>query len=270
MAKKPSKYKKHSSVNYSKIKVVTFLKFLALILPLITYVIITAFAFPSPNSGFIFLGIIGSIIFGLGLVNIVGYIDDSNLGVEISGVTLGLGGVMMGISSVIMYTPSIYEQINEQQVSFYFLVWTVILVSMLHYSFFRGAMNRYMRSQGVSKSRISDLLKGSANFWLYKAANDSLNLKWMYHVNRLYMFSLLLSGTLHLLFGWSKFFAPIVAAVTVIALSFNVPMWSLVISTWNQSSSNRNSGFLLLYAGYLFPVGAIVATLMFTIKAFIS
>ncbi len=270
MAKKHSKVRKHSVVHYSKIKAINFLKFLALILPLITYVVITVFVFPSPNSGFISLGIIGSFIFGLGLVNITGYLDDSNLGAEISGITLGLGGAMIGISSVIMYTPSIYHHIDEQQVSFYFLIWTVIVVSMLYYLFFRGAMKMYMRSQGTSKSRISELLKGKANFWLYKAANDSLNLKWMYHINRLYVFALLISGTLHLLFGWNVFFAPIVAAITAITLSFNLPMWSLVISTWNQSSSNKNSRYLHLYVGYLLPAGAIAATIMFTIKASIS
>ena len=121
MAKKQSNSKKKSPANYSKMKAVGFLKFIALIFPLLTYVIITTFVFPAPNSGFIFLGIIGSFIFGFGLVDIVGYLDNLNLGIQVSGFAFGLGGIMTGISSVIMYIPAIYATIDEQQVSYYFL-----------------------------------------------------------------------------------------------------------------------------------------------------
>ena len=261
MAKKQSNSKKKSPANYSKMKAVGFLKFIALIFPLLTYVIITTFVFPAPNSGFIFLGIIGSFIFGFGLVDIVGYLDNLNLGIQVSGFAFGLGGIMTGISSVIMYIPAIYATIDEQQVSYYFFIWVVILVSTIYYIFFRGAMKRYMRDQGASKSRISTLMTGATNFWLYKAANDSLNLRWMYHLNRLYVFFLLSGGTLHLLLGWSKILAPIIAINTIIILAFNIPMWSLVISTWTQGSSKKNDGYgIRLFFGYLLPVAAIAAT----------
>ena len=270
MAKKHLTSRNQSSTNYSKQKAVSFLKFLALIFPLTAYTVITVFVFPSPNSGFIALGIAGSISFGLGLVNIAGRLDDSNLGIEISLILLGLGGIMIGISSVIMYVPAIYTKIDEQQVSFCFLIWTVIFVSIIYYLFFRGAVKRYMRGLGASKSRISDALKGMVNFWLYKAANDTFGLKWIYHVNKLYLFSLLASGVMHLLFGWSRVCAPLVATITVIALAFNLPMWSLVTSTWKQGSSNKNGGYSAhLFVGYLLPAGAIVATIMFTLKMFL-
>lgn len=262
--KKKSNRKKRSSVNDSKMKAVCFVKFLSLMLPLIAYVTITVL-FPPPKSGFICLGIIGSFIFGLGLVNIAGYLDDSYLGIEITGITLGLGGSMIGISAVVMYIPAIYTKIDDHQVTFYFLIWAFISISMLYYLLFRGAMKRYMRGQGVSKSRITALMKGAGNFWLYKAANDSLNLRWMYHINRLFVFFSLVCGTLHLLFGWSKVFSPIIAVVTIITLAFNLPMWTLVISTWNQGSSKKRGGDSPnLYVGYLLPVGAIAAVVMFT------
>lgn len=266
MTKKHSYNRKNSSVNYSKMKAAGFIKFLSLILPLVSYVVITVFIFPSPNSGFIFLGIIGSFILGLGFVNIAGHLDDSHLGVEISGITLGLGSVMIGISSVIMYVPAIYTKIDELQVSFYFLIWTVIFVAALYYIFFRSAMKRYMRSQGVSKSRIEELLKGSVNFWLYKAANESLNLKWMYHINKLFVFSFLASSVIHLLFGWSRLVSPIIVVITVFMLTLNIPMWSLVLSTWKESSPNKKNRYKIgLFVGYLFPFGAIAATIIYTL-----
>ena len=259
--------RKQSSTNYSKLKAVGFLKFLALIFPLTAYTVITAFVFPSSNSGFIAVGIVGSISFGLGFVNIAGHLDDSNLGMELSVILLGLGGIMIGISFVIMYVPAIYTKINEQQVSFYFLIWTVISVSIIFYLFFRGAVKRYMRGLGASKSRIADTLKGVMNFWLYKAANDRFGLKWIYRLNKLYLFSILASGVVHLLFGWSRICAPIVATITVIALACNLPMWSLVISTWKQGSSNKKGGYSAhLFAGYLLPIGAIIATIMFALR----
>ena len=265
MAKKHSNKKKHTSVNYSKMKVSGFLKFLALVLPLISYVMITTFVFPSPNSGFISLGIIGSFIFGLGLVNITGHLDDSNLGYEISVITCGLGSIMIGISSAIMYIPAIYSKIDEQQVSFYFLTWTVILVAVILYAFFRSAMKRYMRNQGVSKSRIGELFKGKANFWLYNTAHASLNLKWMYHINKLFIISFLIGSVVHLFLGWSRFFSPFIALLAVVILTSCIPMWSLVISTWSQgSSAKKNTYNIGLYLGYLLPLGAIAATILYT------
>lgn len=267
MAKKQAKSRDKTSIDYSKMKAVGFLKFIALIFPLFAYVIITVFVFPTPDSGFIFLGVIGSFIFGLGLVDIMGYLDNSNLGIEVSGFAFALGGGMIGISAVIMYVPTIYSNIDEQQVSHYFLVCTVILVSLIYYIFFRGAMKRYIHDQGVSKSRISALLKGTRDFWLYSAANESLNLGWRYLINKLYIAVISVCGILHMLLGWSKIISPVIAVLAVVSLVFNIPMWSLVISTWNQKASRKNNGgYMSLFFGYLLPVGAIAATGIATIN----
>lgn len=261
-AKKKVKGKKKTFVYSSKMKAIDFLKFVALLLPLTVYVSITAFIIPSPNSGFITLGIIGSFILGVGLVDITGYLDDANIGGAFSGILLGLGSVLIGISCVIMYIPAIYAKFNEQQVTFYFVIGAFLVASAIYYIFFRGAMKMYMRTQGASKSHISTLLQGTENFWLYKAANESLNLKWRYHINKLYVFLYVVCCIAHLLLGWCKIFSPVIALCTVVLFSLNIPMHSLVISTYDEWPG-RGDGSKLIF-GYLLPIGGIAATIILT------
>ena len=107
--KKDNKKKRGSLI----VGLINFVKFLALMLPLVIFIVVTTWLYPAPNSGFLALGILGCFVLGLGFVNIAGMLDEMYLGHLTTAILLLIGAGFVAISSVILYVPQIYSQLND-------------------------------------------------------------------------------------------------------------------------------------------------------------
>lgn len=241
-----------------------FLKFLAFIAPLTAYLLIILCIFPISNSGFIALGVLGSIIVGLSLVNIIGYIDNMNFGHVVTLVLFVLGALCITISSIIIYTPSIYDRINEDYVSFYFVTWSLIAVSGIYYPFFRHAISIDLRKNGVSKSSIKKKMDGYKNFWWYESLKNQVQYQWVLSVNKLFTIVFPCVCIFQLLLGWwsAVFLAAVIAVIVLLLL--NICMSVLIIITQKYSHTEKPNNTVLITLGlFTFPIAATVGLIIY-------
>ena len=247
--------------------IVVILKFSVFILPLLSYLIFIVFVFPAPNSGFIFMGVVGSFLVGLSLIDLVGLLNKTNLGHIITIIPLGLGALLILISSLILYTPTIYSKIDEHYVSLYFLIWTMLVISLIWYLFFHHAISLNIRGRGVAKSEINRKLKGIKNYWWYDSIHRIYGLGWIYYLNKFYTILYLLTAVVHLLLGWWKVISPIIALSVSCLLLANVPMWGITISAQEQiRTPDRKISLLSSLVGFLFPAACSIAVVVYFFK----
>lgn len=259
--------KKTSKSANKNMGIMAFVKFLAFILPLAVYLLLILFVFPAPNSGFIALGILGSIIIGLGCVNIAGIIDDMYWGHIITVVLIILGSLLIVVSSTIMYTPEIYSRLNESHISFYFIGWTILVISGIYYPFFRHAISLDLRSNGMSKSNIKEKMEGTHNYWWYQRVKDHFSHKWVFWANKLFTIIFPCVCLTQLILGWwsTLFIFTLIALLALLTLNF--AMAFLIVETWNQAHSDRSGRASLIILGtFVFPITAAVGLIMYFTK----
>jgi hypothetical protein len=75
----------------------------ALMLPIVTYLVITLVLFPAPNSPLLLLGLIGAFIIGVGLFNIVAAWIHQYLGHIVTILAFVVGFVLILISCQLLY-----------------------------------------------------------------------------------------------------------------------------------------------------------------------
>lgn len=247
--------------------IVDFLKVLALLMPLLVYILFIVFITPAPNSGFIYMGVVGSFLLGLGLINAIGLLDKTYLGHIITAIPLGLGALLILISSLIMYIPPIYSKIDTHYVSFYFLVWSLLPISLIWYMFFRKSISLYLRGKGISRTSINKESKGMQNYWWYESIQKNHGLGWIYYLNKSFTILYLSVVTVHLLLGWWKIISPIVALSESCLLILNVPMWGLSVSVQGliRTPERKVSGAYSIL-GFLLPAAGSIAVIVYFFK----
>ena len=253
--KKDNKKKRGSLI----VGLINFVKFLALMLPLVIFIVVTTWLYPAPNSGFLALGILGCFVLGLGFVNIAGMLDEMYLGHLTTAILLLIGAGFVAISSVILYVPQIYSQLNEKYITFYFVIWTFLALSAIYYGFFRGAVGLHLQEKGLSKGRIKKAKTGCRNYWWYEDLHQKTDLRWIYKVNMAYTILFLCALVLQICVGWWKAVFPFTAGLTCALLALNVPMYSLIVSTRCLARTDKRklselewmTGFLLLIAAFV-------------------
>ena len=243
-----------------------FVKFMAFIIPLIIYILIITVVYPARNSGFIALGVLGSIVMGLGFVNIAGLIDKMYLGHIVTAILLTIGAFCVALSSVLLYTPSLYTALDESQITFYFLAWGLLLVAGLYYIAFRSAISSDLRRNGFSKTRIKKSMEGLRNYWWYENLKDEFSHKWLVVVNKLFTMVYLSSCLFHLLVGWWPAVRFITFSALIVLQILNFAMCYIIIATWKQVYSNRPRHPALPLLILVFPVSAVVALFFYFIK----
>lgn len=258
------KMKKTKKTDTRKQGLIDFIRFLALILPLVLYLVTTVGLYPAPNSGFLVLGYVGCFVLGLGFVNIVGLLDEMYMGHVVSAILLSLGIGLVATSSAIIYVPQLYSQINEEHVTFYFVIWTMLVLSVIYYGFFRGAVQLYLRDKGLSKSHVKKAKVGWRNYWWYEELNQQIGLSWIYYVNKVYTILFLCTIALHLCLGWWDVMFPITMAATCLLLVLDIPMYYLFFSTWHLARRERKKAtHLELLVGFILPIGACIGLISY-------
>ncbi len=248
------------------IGLISFAKFMALMFPPILYLVFILLIYPAPNSGFIALGVLGSFIIGLGLLNVCGLLDGMYLGNVVTIVVILPGTLFVSVSSLIMYTP-IYSQLKEEYIAFYFIVWSLLFVCGIYYCFFRHAVKLYLQGMGFSKSKIKEALRGKRNFWWYESLYLSINDKWIYWLNKTFTLVFLPTVILHILLGWWKWMFPVITGLTVLLLIMNLAMYWLIFSTWDfaKSKKKRKTPIERL-GGFAFPFAGIIAVTIYLVS----
>ena len=262
MAKK--RKKQRNKEQERRESVIAFVKVVSFLLPLFLYILLTVFVFPAPNSGFLFMGIVGSFFVGCGVIILLGLLDGMYFGHALTSVFLGIGFLMIFVSTLVMYVPSIYSKFDERYVTFYFLVWGLLMVSALYYFFFRQGVQSFFREKGYSKTRIKETLKGTRNFWCYEQAKTDLELGWIYYVNKGFLLVYLFSVAVHLALGWWKPVSPLIAVAVCLLMVLILPMFWLCFTTYQQSNFEKPKipAFRLGF-GFLLPICAFIAILKF-------
>lgn len=208
----------------------------ALVLPNIILLLVTAFWFPAPNSGFLLLAMVGCFIIGIGLFNIVAAWIDQYLGHKVTIGCFLVGGILALISCVIMYIPEVYALFDEQIVSYYFFTMLFLTLPPVFYLMFRFAVDSWLRRRRIGKNRIKKLKKGMMNFWWYEALHKECNLGLIYHLNKivtiLYVFNLVLAITL----GWLRFMIPVTSVLYAV-----VSILMSVLSLFSSVQENMDT-----------------------------
>lgn len=244
-----------------------FVNILALFLPSFLYMVITTWIFPSPNSGFLVLGYLGNFIFGLGLVNIVGNINGLYMGHIITISAFGTGLLLITTSSLVMYVPAIYSKMNENVITFYFFVWSLLVVSGIYYLFFRYAARLDLRKTGLSKTAIKKAMKGMKNYWWYELLKNNFSNSWVYGINKLFTIIFPLCLCVHLLFGWWHVLFPIITGIVCLLLMLNSVMYWLNFVTWNYVHSERPDKLgIERLVGFVFPLVACIALIVYLLR----
>ena len=243
---------------------IIFLKMLLFFMPLPVYLLFTTYIFPAPNSAFIFLGIIGCFFVGIGLISIAGLLDGRYLGNVITGIILGVGLLPIVISSVIMYTPSIYSTIDENYLSFYFLIWLSFSISLIWYILFRFRISQVFRERGISKSRIDKMMNGAKNYWWYETICKTLNFMLIFWINKAFTILFLIGITVQLVLGWWRRIAPIVAIISCVLCILIVPMWIASFGTPLRTRRNEdNNNSIVVIMGIVFPIAQCFAIIKY-------
>ena len=261
------KKKKSKKAAASKQGLLTVIRSMFLILPLVLYLAVTDWLYPAPNSGFLVLGFVGCFLLGLGLVNIVGLLDNMYFGHAISAILLLLGVGLIAASSLIIYVPQFYARINEKYVSFYFIIWTMLLLSIIYYGFFRGAVSLYLEGRGLSRTHIKKGKKGKRNYWWYEELNKQISLSWIYYVNKTFTLLFLFAIAFQVCLGWWSLVFPITTTMTCLLLAIDIPMFYLIFTTRHLTQKERGeaSHFAFLM-GFILPIGACIGLISYYLK----
>lgn len=247
--------------------VMIFGKFIAFVIPLVVYLLMILLVFPAPNSGFIALGVLGSIIMGLGLVNIVSLVDDMYLGHIITAILLASGALFVIVSSIVMYTPTIYSGLNENHVTFYFVVWLLLMISGIYYLFFRHAISLDLQRNGISKSNIKKKMEGMRNYWWYECLKDQFSYLWIFRANKLFTTIFPCFCLIYLLLGWWSAIFLLVLFALIVLLMLNFAMCFLILATWNHTRTNRvDRSSLIILGAFIFPIAATFGLIIYFIR----
>lgn len=198
---------------------VKLIRFLAGVIWFVPFVLcfLLWYIFSGINSSFIILGVIGSFIIGVALFLLVASIEPKAFGIKfhkklvlIVGIIGGIGGMLVGVSAVMLFIPQVSQHFSEKLVSYYFLIWGELLISVLGYALFRPNIKAFYRKQGLRKEEIHVLQKGMKNYWWYISLDRKCPMGNIRYVNGIFTVGYVITVILHLLGGWWE---PILTAV---------------------------------------------------------
>jgi hypothetical protein len=187
----------------------------ALVLPLFFYTIyISVFNEAQSVGGWPLLAIVGCIVMGVGLFNIVAAFIHQYLGHKLTAICLLGGGTVVALSIFMTQHPELYDQ----NVSiFYFVSLFMLFLPAIFYAWFRSSVGTWLnRSKRISKSRFRKLTKGKKNYWWYETLHKEEDLGLLYYLNKAFTILYVLIFALTLLTGFIKVMSLILCPMNVI------------------------------------------------------
>ncbi len=227
----------------------SFGQIILLLLPPALWLAVTLFIFPTENSGLLIVGGAGAFLIGVGLLNLTMrcFGKFQYLGC-LTVLCLAVGGMLTALTSLILYTPEIYARFDESMISGYVLSIIAIMWYAIAYGLvFRSGVQNYLRSRGVSKSRIKKLKKGGLrNYWWYADLHEELGLGAAYWMNILFTVLFFAASMMTVFFGWLRNFRPVTGG-----LLFAAGVMCIVLMCWTLARGRKEGSGFIAWFGIL-------------------
>lgn len=188
---------------------------IAFVLPLIIYTIyISKFDENQSIGGWFLPAIVGCLVMGVGLFNIVAAFIHQYLGHKLTWACLLGGGAVVGLSMFMTENPQLYD---ADVSTFYFVSLFMMLLPAIFYARFRQSVEYWLnRSKKISRSRFKKLTKGKKNYWWYETLHKEVNLGAIYFLNKSFTILFVTLFLLTLFTGYIKEMSLILCPMNVI------------------------------------------------------
>lgn len=87
---------------------------------------------------------------------------------------------------------------------FYIVIWVILIVLWILYPFMRLSFASLLRKEGLSKTKIKELMAGKRNFWFYEAVAAQTGHRQMYFCNKAFLLVSIITLLIHAVIGWWK------------------------------------------------------------------
>ncbi len=183
--------------------------------PMIAFVLFTAINEP-PGFAWMFLGVLGCFVLGIGLFNIPAAFVHQYLGHRVTIGGIGIGLAMILISFPLMYNKTLVGFFDHEMMLFSIVSLLLLLLSLVAYAGFRVSVDSWLRSvKKVNQKHMKVLKKGYKNYWWYEALHEEYGMGAIYHLNKLYTILVVLSVLLTLMLGFFRSTASVICFVNV-------------------------------------------------------
>jgi len=202
---------------------------IALFLPLAVYIIyMLGLNGDQIVGGWAFLALLGCMVMGVGLFNIVAAFIHQYLGHRLTfGCLLG-GGAMLALSIFMINNPELWD-VNVS--IYYFGSLFFMLLPAIAYFLFRFRVETWLkRKKRISSSRFRRMTKGLKNYWWYEKLHEETGLGALYYLNKAFIILFVSVFTLTLLTGLIKEMSVIICPlqVTVYILTAIMALFSQI------------------------------------------
>ena len=209
-------FKKQHPVGYVILCIVGVLAF---ILPMICLTF-SIEVLPDESIGYAFFipAMLGCIVMGVGLFNIVAAFIHQYLGHALTAICLLGGGAVVAFSVVMMVNPHLY---NNDVMFYYFISLLLLLCMLLFYPMFRISVDYWLRNTKKLKAPSINKLKSNIKDYLwYEALHQTSNLGTIYYINKFFTITFIVTFTLTLLTGYIKVMSIILCPLHIIVYIF--------------------------------------------------
>ena len=237
----------------------------AFVLPLLLLIVYFVAGGDEPIGGWAILAILGCLVIGVGLFNIVAAIIKQYLGHLLTAICLGGGGLIVALSIFMIEHPHLYD-IDISM--YYFVTLVFLLVPLIVYFFFRLNAIEYLSGKLKRRERtLRKSMKGKKNFWWYQKIHEEFDIGPIYYLNRAFTLLYLSAAAVTLVLGFFKATIPIVCAINLLTYAATAILWVYASVMYNinsykspivllrRSSTQRIDSSVLDIFSVLFVVG---------------
>lgn len=226
-------FKKKHPIGYGFLVALGIFAFLLPLLGLLVY-FMSGVESDNPVGGWAVLAIIGCIVMGVGLFNIVAAIIKQYLGHLLTVICLGGGGAIVALSVFMIENPHLYDVDISM---YYFITLAFLLVPPFYYFFFRINVIEYLSSKLKRRERtLRKSMKGKRNFWWYQKIHEEFGIGPTYHLNRAFTLLYLATATVTLVLGFVKATIPIICVINLLTYAATA-----VLSVYASMMYNTNT-----------------------------
>ena len=214
-AKSDGAFKRAHPIGYWVLVIVGIIAF---VLPMILYNIIVIDLWDAPNSAWIVLGLLGCLVMGVGLFNIVAAWIGQYLGHAVTWITLLGGAVLVGASILLMFNRKLYEMIDQEMLGFCVATVMFLLILLIPYVGFRYAIDFWLTHTKKFRRRdMNQMKKGKRNYWWYEEIHRNHGMGMLYHLNKTFTISYLLALMMTIVFGFFRVMSIPICVLSMIA-----------------------------------------------------
>ncbi len=219
----------------------------SLIAPMVLLLVFTQIVCPMPDSAFQIPALVGALILGIGLINLLLGYRNKHYYFAVSGGCFPVGALLMAASLAVLYIPELYSMLAGETADCYFMNLVFLALPPINYSLFRVSVASWLERRRIRKIDVRQRMKGARNYWWYEEVHKAYGLGKLYFLNKSAVIIYTVTLGLSLLFGWVKPATPIISLLYA-ALSVIISAMSIFSSV--QSNLECHGRPVVLFARY--------------------